>query len=121
MNRSKRPLSVMILGCLYIGIGIAGFVYHWSELLAGNALQQDALWVELTELLAILCGVFVLKGRNWARWAAIAWMAFHVVISAFDAWPKFVIHCLFCAAIAWLLFRPDATRYFERPERNQLR
>jgi hypothetical protein len=45
-------------------------------------------------------------------------MAFHVVLSAFGAFHEFAIHFLFCAAIAWLLFRPTAVRYF-RGERMQ--
>ena len=37
--------------------------------------------------LAIVCGVFLLRGHNWARWLALAWIAFHVVLSAFHAIP----------------------------------
>jgi hypothetical protein len=109
MNWNKRPLSVTILGCLYIGVGTIGFAYHFTELLA---FQYDGLWVELIEILAILCGAFMLRGHNWARWVALAWIAFHVILSAFHAFREFAIHCLFCAVIAWFLFRPEAARYF---------
>lgn len=109
MNGNRRPIAVTILGWVYIGTGAIGFAFHFTGLLA---FQDDALWAELTELLAILCGVFMLRGHNWARWIALAWMAFHVVLSAFHALPEFAIHCLFCAAIAWFLFRPPAARYF---------
>ena len=109
MNWTKRPLSVTILGCVYIAVGIVGFAYHFTELLAR---PYDDVWVELTEFLAIVCGVFLLRGHNWARWVALAWIAFHVILSAFHALPEFAIHCLFCAAIAWFLFRPAAARYF---------
>lgn len=109
MNWNKRPLSVTILGCLYIGVGTIGFADHFTEFLA---FQYDGLWVELIEILAILCGVFVLRGHNWARWVALAWIAFHVILSAFHAFREFAIHCLFCAVIAWFLFRPEAARYF---------
>jgi hypothetical protein len=114
MTVNKRPLSLTILGCIYIAVGTVGFVHHFKEFDGRHAFQYDAVWIELTELLAIVCGGFILRGQNWARWLALAWMAFHVVLSVFDAWPKFAIHCLFCAVIAWLLFRPDATRYFRR-------
>jgi len=109
MNWNKRPISVTILACVYIAVGIVGFAYNFTGLLA---FQYDALWAELTEFLAIVCGVFMLRGHNWARWVALAWIAFHVILSAFHALPEFAIHCLFCAAIAWFLFRPAATRYF---------
>ncbi len=112
MNGNKRPLSVIILACVYIAVGTIGFVYHFPNLHGMNAFQYDDFWIELTEFLAILCGVFVLRGRNWARWLALAWMAFHVILSAFHALPEFAIHVLFFAVIAWFLFRPAAARYF---------
>ncbi len=112
MNSTKRPLSVTILACVYIAVGVIGFAAHFTDLVARNPFQYDAVWVELTELAGIICGTFMLRGRDWARWIALAWIAFHVVLSAFHAVPEFAIHCLFCAVIAWLLFRPEATRYF---------
>lgn len=112
MNGNKRPLSVTILACVYIGMGIIGFAYHFTELQARDAFRYDILLVELVGFIAIVCGAFMLRGRNWARWLALAWMAFHVILSAFHALPEFAIHCLFYAVIAWILFRPDAARYF---------
>ena len=112
MNGNKRPLSVTILGCVYIGVGTIALVYYLIEFLSRNAFQYEVIEIELTELVAILSGVFMLRGQNWARWVALAWMAFHVILSAFRAFPEFAIHCLFCAVIAWFLFRPDAARYF---------
>ncbi len=112
MNSNKRPLSVTILACVYIAVGSVGFVAHFHTFQARDAFQYDAIWIELVEVLAILCGAFMLRGHNWARWVALAWMAFHVILSAFHAFREFAIHCLFCAVIAWFLFRPEAARYF---------
>jgi hypothetical protein len=109
MNSNKRPISVTILACIYLAVGAIGFVAHFRELLAHH---QDAVGIELTELTAILCGVFLLRGHNWARWLALAWIAFHIVLSAFHALPEFAIHALFGAAFAWILFRPESARYF---------
>ena len=41
MNWSKRPISVTILACVYIVVGIVGFAYNFTGLLA---FQYDALW-----------------------------------------------------------------------------
>jgi hypothetical protein len=82
VNPNKRPLSVTILGCVYIGVGSVGFVYHLREILARHAFRYDDLLVELIEFVAIVCGAFMLRGHNWARWVALAWIAFHVVLSA---------------------------------------
>ncbi len=111
MNSTKRPVTILVLACVYIAVGAIGFVYHFRGLLA---LQQGSGWVELTEFLAVVSGAFMLRGHNWARWLALAWIAFHVVLSAFRAFHELAVHALFCAVIAWLLFRPDAARYFRR-------
>jgi len=113
MNGNKRPISVTILGCLYLAVGTIGFAYHGSEIIqAGHAIQSDDVWVELVECVAIISGTFMLRGHNWARWLAVAWIAFHVILSAFHSFGQLAIHTLFCAVIAWFLFRPEAARYF---------
>lgn len=109
---NKRPLSVLLIAGLYIAVGVIGFVAHSRELFAQGTYHYDAVWVELTELCAAVCGAFMLRGQNWARWVAVAWIAFHVVLSAFRAVPELVVHCVFCALIAWAVFRPEASRYF---------
>ena len=45
MNPNKRSLSVTILGCVYIGVGSVGFVYHQREILARHAFHYDDLLV----------------------------------------------------------------------------
>ena len=108
MNSNKRPVSVLVLACLYIAVGAIGFSYHFPELLAS---RQNSVWVEVIELLAIVSGVFMILGYNWARWFSLAWMAFHVVIS-FPVLRQFAIHLVFFLIIAWILFRPEARRHF---------
>lgn len=110
MNLGKPPISVLILSCLYLAVGGIGFVYHFP---GHGPIHQDDVWIELTELLAVISGVWMLRGDNWARWLALAWMAFHVAIS-FPALNRVVIHTAFLALFAWILFRPDAKRYFAR-------
>jgi hypothetical protein len=109
MNSNKRPTSVTILAGAYLAVGAIVFVHHFRELLA---FQHDSGWVELTEFLAIVSGVFMFRGQNWARWLALAWIAFHMILSAFHSFHEFAIHGLFCAVIAWILFRSEAARYF---------
>ena len=97
-----RPLAVTILAWVYIAVGTGGFFTHLS----------DGMWVELVEIAAVIAGAFLLRGKNWARWLAVAWMAFHVILSAFHTVRELVVHSLFLAVIAWILFRPEAARYF---------
>ena len=108
MNRTKRPVSVWILSCLYIAVGSIGFAFYFPQLMAH---QEYSVWIELTELLAVVSGAFMLRGHNWARWLALVWMAFHVAIS-FPAYRQMAIHLTIFAWIAWVLLRPDTRRYF---------
>jgi hypothetical protein len=104
----QRPLSVTLLACLYLAVGVVRFVAHFHGLLAH---QPDAIWVELTELLAVVIGVFLLLGHNWARWLALAWIAFHVAITIHEPLPL-AVHSAFLVLFAWVLFRAAARRWF---------
>jgi hypothetical protein len=102
----RIPVTVMVIAALYLAVGIGGFILHFKALSA-----PDGIWVELTESLAVVCGVFLLRAQNWARWLAIAWMAFHVLIS-FGVLGQLAVHCAFLVFITWSLFRADANRFF---------
>jgi hypothetical protein len=117
MSATKRPISVTVLAILYVAIGTAGFLLHFPHLVEQHAFQQEDLWIEMTEAVAILSGAFLLRGKDWARWLALAWMAFHVVLSIHD-YSKFAIHCLFFAVIAWYLLRREAGRYFRSAQED---
>jgi hypothetical protein len=113
MNASPRPISVTIIACLYLAVGTVAFVYHLRELLL---LQSDSVGMELTEVLAVVSGAFLLRGHNWARWLALAWIVVHVILSIVDSDHGLVVHGLLCAVIAWILFRREASRYFRGQE-----
>jgi hypothetical protein len=113
---NTRPLSVTIIGWAYLVMGIAGFAYHLTGLRVQHRFQSDILLVELIFIIAIVSGAYILRGHNWARWLAIAWMAFHVVVSIFHTLPELAIHSLLCAILAYFLFRAAATRYFRASE-----
>ena len=108
MRDDRRPAAVTVVAWLYIAVGGAMFASHFPGLLAGRV---DSGWVELTEALAVVAGVFLLRRRNWARWLAVAWIAFHVAIS-FPVVRMLAVHGAFFAVIAWILFQPAAGRYF---------
>jgi hypothetical protein len=107
MGRKRIPFRVILIACLYLAVGIGGLVVHFSD-----RRGPDWIWVEVTEFLAIVCGVFLVRAHNWARWLACAWMAFHIVISFGDL-RQLAIHSLFLVLIVWCLFRADASRFFK--------
>lgn len=112
MTSSLRPISVTLLAWLYIAVGTITFISHFPEIHARNMFRYDGIWIEVVEILAIVCGVYLLRGRNWARWLAIAWIAFHVALSAYGPARELVVHSAFLVAFTWILFRPPAARYF---------
>jgi hypothetical protein len=104
----RRPIAVTLLACLYVAVGVAGFAAHFHTLLAH---QPDAWAIELTELLAFVIGIFLFLGHNWARWLALAWMAFHVAISLHQP-RQLAMHSVLLALFAWILFSAAARRWF---------
>jgi hypothetical protein len=105
---------VTILACLYIAVGSIGFALHLQPIFARHAFHYDDLLVELTEAVAIVSGAWMLRGENWARWLAMAWIAFHVAFSFFDSLQRAAVHTLFFVLFAYLLFRPKTSAYFQR-------
>jgi hypothetical protein len=106
----KRPIPIWIVAAVYLVVGVMGFVYHFHELTAGHS---DAIGIELTEMLAVVAGIGLILRQNWARWLALAWIVFHVVISLFHPLRELLIHAVVCILIAWLLFRPATARWFK--------
>lgn len=60
MTRNGRPLAVTLLSWVYIGVGAVGFVYHFTGIHADNMFRYDGIWIEAVEVLAIVCGAFML-------------------------------------------------------------
>ena len=108
----SRPLSVTVIGLLFIVAGAVGLAYHAKDLEVADPFKNDVVWVCLVRLLAIVFGVFTLRGRNWARWGLISWMAYHVLLSAYHSLREVLMHALLLAVFAWFLFRPVASAYF---------
>ena len=113
----KRPLSITIISWLFVAAGVIGLAYHATEFTAQRPFEYDFVWVCFVRLFAILCGVFMLRGSNLARWLLLVWIAFHVVLSAFHSLTELVVHSLLLAVIGYFLFRPQASAYF-RGTRN---
>jgi len=109
---TKRPLAVTIISCVYIAAGILGIAYHLSGFRTPHPFHFDPLGIAFIRLLAIVSGIFMLRGRNWARWLALAWMAFHTVLGALHTLPEFLMHALLLAVFGYFLLRPQATNYF---------
>ena len=115
--QKKRPIAVTILSWLYIVVGIAGLAFHFSQYKLQHPFEYDIVWIAVVEILAVIAGVYMLRGSNWARWLAIAWIAFHVIISIHGPLQPLIVHSLLLAVFAYFLFNRVAKEYFAA--RNQ--
>ena len=108
----SRPRSITIISWLFIAAGSIGTLYHLSELSSRSPFDYGLVAILLIRLVAILGGVFMLHSANWARWLIVAWMAYHIVLSAFHSVTELAMHILLFGTIGFFLFRPQSSAYF---------
>jgi hypothetical protein len=110
---NKRPHSITIVAWVFVAAGIIGFVYHASEFDFQRPFGDDVLLVCFVRLLAILFGVFALRGHDWARWGLAGWLLYHVILSAFHTPFELVVHGVLLVVVVYILFRPRASAFFQ--------
>jgi hypothetical protein len=108
----KRPISITMLSWLFIVVGVLSTAAHYAEFWTQRPTVSEFAWINLLGAEAVVAGVFMLRGRNWARWLALLWMATHVVISVFHPMRELVIHSVLLLLFVYLLFRREARDYF---------
>ena len=123
-NARKRPLAVTIISFVYILTGAAGLFLSIPEIVGETGLYMvpgfkmshsaffGMIGIALVRLIAIVVGVFMLRGANWARWLALAWMAFHVYVGALHGWQQALTHAAFLVVIAFFLLKKPEAEYF---------
>jgi uncharacterized membrane protein HdeD (DUF308 family) len=105
----KRPLQVTLLGWLFIAVGILSTIYH----LLKSPLDRWTVPILLVGTVAIVAGVFLLRGARWARWLVLAWLAFHVVVSALNSLSDAMPHFVLLLVVGYFLFGPPTSKYFQ--------
>jgi len=110
---AKRPIPVTVLAWLYIAVGVVSTSFHTKEFIVRyNSAPGEFALICVVGLAAVVAGAFMLRAQSWARWLALAWMAFHVAISTTGPVREIVVHSLFLVLFAYLLFRPEAPAHF---------
>jgi hypothetical protein len=110
--QKSRPLTITVIGWIFLAAGIVGFGYHASEFRRQGPFQYDLVWVCLMRLVAVISAVFMLRGSNWGRWVLVLWMGYHVILSVFHSMSQVIVHGLLLVVMAYLLFRPSSSGYF---------
>ncbi|MCX6906061.1 MAG: hypothetical protein NTW03_21795 [Verrucomicrobia bacterium] len=73
-------------------------------------------WFYAGPVVAVICGAFMLRGFNWARWLLVLWFGYNVIgnigrLPSRQLPAGLLVRCLFGAAV-YLLFRPASTAFF---------
>ena len=110
LNAANRPFQVAFLGWLFIVVGTLSSTYH----LLKNPLDRWTIPIMLVGIIAVVAGIFLLRGARWSRWVLLIWLAFHVVVSAFDSLPDAIVHAALLLVIGYFLLGPPTSKYFER-------
>jgi hypothetical protein len=113
MTSNSRPISITVVAWIFIAVGVIAFVWNFPGVLQ---LQKGAFAIELVELIGLTAGIFMLRRQNWARWLALGWAVFHLIITLVPPFHGLAVHLIIFAGIAVLLLRADASRYFRGTE-----
>ncbi|HWE86906.1 MAG TPA: hypothetical protein VG267_18325 [Terracidiphilus sp.] len=113
---NKRPIAVTVVAILLVLGSAAGLAGDFMNSHSLSADHFESVWVGAVNVLGIVAAVFLFRGSNWARWLAIAWIAFHVAVSFWNPWQQLAMHGLIFALFAWILFRRDARAFFHPPQ-----
>jgi hypothetical protein len=115
----KRPLPITIIGWLFIAASIVGFVYHANEINIHNLFGNDVHLALLVRILAIVGGIFLLRGADWARYLLAVWLLYHVILSIFHPIEQLIMHSILLIVITFFLFRPKANEYFKNKSHSE--
>jgi hypothetical protein len=114
-NSMKRPFQVTLLGWLFIGVGIVSTAYH----LVQGALDRWTAPIVFVGAIAVVAGFYLLRGAGWARWLVLAWLAFHVVVSALNSVWDAMPHVVLLLAVGYFLLGPPTSEYFQRAKLDE--
>lgn len=98
-----------MLGWFFIAVGVFSTAWHlWK-----GTLDLWMVPIVLIGVAAVVAGVFLLRGARWARWLALAWVAFHVVVSALNSPWDSLPHAVLVVVVGYVLLGPPTSQYFQ--------
>ena len=107
-----RPFPVTVLGWLFIGVGIVSTAWHlWR-----GTLDLWMIPIALIGVVAVVAGVFLLRGARWARWIILLWLAFHVGVSALNSLSATLPHAALLLVVGYVLLGPPTSAYYRQKQ-----
>jgi len=102
----KRPFEVTFTGWLFIAVGILATVFQlWH-----GTLDRWMVVIVLEEFIAIVAGVFLLRGARWARWLILLWVAGHAAAFAFISLSMALPHFALVLIFGYVLLGPPTSQ-----------
>jgi hypothetical protein len=125
---TKRPRSVKVISWIFIALGIT-YPLLLLQTVDPQAPPEITTWKPrglheyllscIPSAIAIVLGLCLLRGLNWARWFLVLWFGYGVVHSlARDqarSFSRILLFGVLVFPVLYLLFRPKATAFF-RPK-----
>jgi len=106
----QRPFEVTFTGWLFIAVGILATICQlWHGML-----DRWMIVIVLEEFVAIVAGVFLLRGARWARWLILLWIAGHAIAFAFLSISIALPHFALLLVFGYVLLGPPTSRYYQR-------
>ena len=118
---SKRPRSVTVISWIFIAFGGIALLNSQlpklpgaEESIAEYRSQHPVLYAVMLAgpIVAVVCGVFMLRGHNWARWLLVIWFGYNVIGNVLHSPLKLLLPGLLFGVAVFFLFRPRATAFF---------
>src|SRR5438067_116289 len=108
---SKRPRSVTVVSWIFIVFGAIALLTSLlpkfgaeasiAEFRSQHPFRYSLLYVG--PILAVVCGAFMLRGFNWARWLLVVWFGYNVIGNVLHAPSRLLLPgLLFGVAVFFL-------------------
>ena len=115
----SRPLPVLVVAILFLVAGLFGFLSHIKDFFEPDTELYVVLLVQLLRILAIVCGILLLRGNNSGRWLSITWIFAHIIIGALNSTFQLIAHIVILIIVSVLLFFPVSSAYFQNKKQVQ--
>ncbi|MDH7460732.1 hypothetical protein QEG73_05560 [Chitinophagaceae bacterium 26-R-25] len=108
----RRPITVVIVGMLFILAGCLGVAFHLKDFSQPDSKLSEVIWALVVRLTALMCGILLFYRVDWARWLAVIWLLYHVIIGALHSKSEMAMHIVLLIVVTVLLFLPVSSAYF---------
>lgn len=123
---SGRPTSITVIAWILITFGVLGVLGSATSMLRNNSAANERMAkipvpIPIQHAISIggtavdlVCGYFLLRGKNWARYLYVIWMilqcSYGLAINQFKL--MMIPGAAFILVLTYLLFRPPANAFF---------